>query len=924
MINLNLKLLEHEIKVLIELLNKEGGVPYLKEKVEIIKSLTDKICEEGSAEEKINASLQMGFILVCPFISILPLSTSNFASYLANDYFKKARELTNKTNLQINNLLDIADFFVKLAETNTKIAHEHLLKLQLNRLKNTRKNRSYETHIDLKGSELKEAKIFKAMEITHQYKHLFKEQDLLKRPLIVLLVLRIYLELLRDLENFYSNKLKEQFDFSLKNPFFKEAKDLESYFLFWEDIKRLVRNLLVDTSSLTPELALLTRPHEAEGRNSYLVAINEARRAMEKDHQHRFEEMLALKNDFFRRRHAQLISKKLKAAKVDSGSLKPKRNKKNHQKSLTSGAEEVAYDLFKRGKYEAAIKQWNSLLQKVSSKDRLKQIEINATIADCYGFWAENVEERCIDLEDKAREHYSLALKQITAGLNQCPQNEKLLVWSDFIHMALNSLKPQNYFIDLNEIISKEDLALEDASSSDLLSADDSKFSELSAANKRKEKKAKATEENEVSLISLKEFIPVLSTTAMPTASSAEPLADKEIVDCVKNSIKPLIHRIINTLHERGHRCYIVGGAVRDALLHKKSADVDLVSTALPEEIWEIAHQLGENVQIFGPRKPIARIEGSSGNDDHYDFAILQGLNNPENRCYLKLDNDRIVSIFYGTDIHIDAMNRDSPVNSIYLDLLTNRIEDPTAQGRDDLRCKLLRTIDDPERSFAIDPGRMLRFVRLKEKLHFSLEEKTRIAIKNNAHLLASIPPLRFLQELYKLLISDNGRECINSLNELGLLSLFMTGQGHINLMRAILEKIAVRKLPENNAWLLILAGLFWPGSQQRDLIEQKKDSLIQKIDNRLTQFANFLWISNLKAKIKEIWLQSIDNTQQLTSLSFEEFTVVNLFEELINQPSSFNPIALPHYGGNFFAKDHRESLTNSTSTLGLRPFMKG
>ena len=51
--------------------------------------------------------------------------------------------------------------------------------------------------------------------------------------------------------------------------------------------------------------------------------------------------------------------------------------------------------------------------------------------------------------------------------------------------------------------------------------------------------------------------------------------------------IPPQVNRAIEILQNGGHSAYVVGGAVRDALMSKDAQDWDITTSALPEETLE-------------------------------------------------------------------------------------------------------------------------------------------------------------------------------------------------------------------------------------------------------------------------------------------------------------------------------------------------
>jgi tRNA nucleotidyltransferase (CCA-adding enzyme) len=125
--------------------------------------------------------------------------------------------------------------------------------------------------------------------------------------------------------------------------------------------------------------------------------------------------------------------------------------------------------------------------------------------------------------------------------------------------------------------------------------------------------------------------------------------------------------------------------------------------------------------------------------------------------------------------IHEDLRRRDFTVNAIALSL--NRASrglliDPT-NGLGDLEHKELRTCYNY--AFYDDPARLLRLVRLRVRLGFTVEERTRQQFDNThaERLEEKIPPRRLLEELRSTAAEPNAAEVLRALEEEGLLGLF-------------------------------------------------------------------------------------------------------------------------------------------------------
>src|SRR5258706_12039299 len=87
----------------------------------------------------------------------------------------------------------------------------------------------------------------------------------------------------------------------------------------------------------------------------------------------------------------------------------------------------------------------------------------------------------------------------------------------------------------------------------------------------------------------------------------------------------------------------------------------------------------------------------------------------------------------------------------------------------DDLKARKLKLIGDPELRYREDPVRMLRAVRIGNKLHFQMDPACAEPIPKLAPLLREIPPARLFEEVLKLLLNPEGVENFRALAWFGL-----------------------------------------------------------------------------------------------------------------------------------------------------------
>jgi len=222
-----------------------------------------------------------------------------------------------------------------------------------------------------------------------------------------------------------------------------------------------------------------------------------------------------------------------------------------------------------------------------------------------------------------------------------------------------------------------------------------------------------------------------------------------------------IIIRLAQDFRAQQKQLYMVGGTVRDVLLHRgKSADADLATDAHPDEIKRLVAPTRPNaVVLVGERFGTVRL--------HYENNIVEITTfrteryNPESRK---------PEVCFGTDLLEDLRRRDFTINAMARDPLNGHIIDPFG-GRQDLEAHILRAVgDEPDKRFDEDPLRLLRAVRFAAQLDFTIEPETRRSVMRQASKLQKISRERIRDEMNKLLLSDHPARGLDLLVELGLM----------------------------------------------------------------------------------------------------------------------------------------------------------
>jgi poly(A) polymerase len=226
--------------------------------------------------------------------------------------------------------------------------------------------------------------------------------------------------------------------------------------------------------------------------------------------------------------------------------------------------------------------------------------------------------------------------------------------------------------------------------------------------------------------------------------------------------IAPAVDDLGTRFSAAGHEIALVGGSVRDAFLDRLGADLDLTTSARPEQtkrlldgwaddLWDVGQAFG----TIGARKDGYQIEITTYRSDSYDRTTRK----PE--------------VSYGDNIEDDLVRRDFTINAMAVRLPAKEFIDPYG-GLRDLARRVINTPGSPETSFADDPLRMMRAARFAAQLDFTVAGPVVAAIQGMADQLAIVSAERIRDELAKLLLADRPRHGLALLVDTGLTDRFL------------------------------------------------------------------------------------------------------------------------------------------------------
>ena len=289
----------------------------------------------------------------------------------------------------------------------------------------------------------------------------------------------------------------------------------------------------------------------------------------------------------------------------------------------------------------------------------------------------------------------------------------------------------------------------------------------------------------------------------------------------------PFIKDIFQKFDRKGFRVLLVGGCVRDFLLHRPFRDFDLVTDATPDIIHEIFPEALSFGKVFGVLKLVLE-------DSYIEISSFR-----KDGPYK--DGRHPTYVLFG-DEKEDARRRDFTINSLFYDIKRDCVIDYFF-GERDLKNKIIRTVGSPRKRFLEDYLRILRAIRFASEFNFEIEEETFLTMMDLSSKVLSISKERIQQELEKLFLSSYSLKGINLLIQTSLFDFLFPSY---NLHKRNKNKRAL-ELWCKTKWFLqrfhspslffILSGFFL--NQVQLWVEEKKYSRKEAVENCINMLRN-------------------------------------------------------------------------------------
>src|SRR6202165_4601770 len=233
--------------------------------------------------------------------------------------------------------------------------------------------------------------------------------------------------------------------------------------------------------------------------------------------------------------------------------------------------------------------------------------------------------------------------------------------------------------------------------------------------------------------------------------------------------------RVLELLNRNGEEARVVGGAVRNALLKIPVADIDIATTALPDEVIRRARAAGIKSVPTGIEHGTVTL-------------VVEGQ--PFEVTTLREDTEtfgRKASVAFGRDWVADARRRDFTINGLSVD--AGGVVHDHVGGLDDVFAKRVRFIGDPNQRIAEDYLRILRFFRIHAAYGAGEPDRAGYLACIAARAgLASLSAERVRMEMLKLMVAQGAPGAITAMADGGLLLPIFGGVAYTGPFAAMIS----------------------------------------------------------------------------------------------------------------------------------------
>lgn len=280
---------------------------------------------------------------------------------------------------------------------------------------------------------------------------------------------------------------------------------------------------------------------------------------------------------------------------------------------------------------------------------------------------------------------------------------------------------------------------------------------------------------------------------------------------------------VLRTLEDAGFEAYFVGGSVRDVLLHRHVHDVDITTSAYPEEVKEL---FDKSIDTGIKHGTVTVLYGG----ESYEITTFRTESGYQ-------DFRRPDHVTFVQNLDEDLKRRDFTINALAMDMHGDIVD--LFNGIEDLKNHIIRAVGNPEKRFHEDALRMMRAVRFMSQLEFKLEEKTEQAIKDNHELLKKISVERIREEFVKMGLGPFSRQAFQIFLDTQLSEDVPDFAGKKDLLQ-VYPQLKFSPTMETSLWAVIIillkvsnenTGKFMRDWKNSNAMTEKVEQIIKMFD---------------------------------------------------------------------------------------------
>ena len=279
---------------------------------------------------------------------------------------------------------------------------------------------------------------------------------------------------------------------------------------------------------------------------------------------------------------------------------------------------------------------------------------------------------------------------------------------------------------------------------------------------------------------------------------------------------------VLKQLEQAGYEAYFVGGAVRDLILKRPIHDIDIATSAYPEEVKQIFPKTIDT----GIKHGTVTVLNDGASYEITTFRTESGYQ----------DFRRPDHVTFVQNLAEDLKRRDFTINALAMNRAGEVID--LFNGLGDLQKHLIKAVGDPMKRFHEDALRMMRAVRFMSQLNFDLESQTKEAVSDLHQLLSKISVERIRDEFVKMGTGINSRDAFKIFLQTKLSESVPDFAGKSDLL-AIYPKLKFNPSMETSLWSIIIILLKISDDQIARFMRDWKNSnaMTEKVRKIVTLF---------------------------------------------------------------------------------------